>query len=413
MHDKELYQKILGIESPWSVTEVNLDLKVGKVSIRIDIDSREQLHCPQCAKASPRYDEVERSWRHLDTCQYQTVLTARVPRIKCSEHKVQQIAVAWAAKNSRLTLLFESLVIDWLKEANLSAVASQMRMSWKQVDGVMQRAVARGLLLREKQTPQRIGIDEVSFQKRHEYVTVVTNTDKGTVIDVIDDRSKAPLVESLKKLGKKALSEIECVSMDMHKPFIHAVKEVVPDAGAKIAYDKFHVIAHLTKAVNQVRKQEHTLLMEQGNESLKGTRFLWITGKENLREEQEVNLEKVKTIAIKTSQAWMFKEYARSLWSFSRKGAALRAWKKWYKDAIESELTPIRKVAEMINNHLQGILVAIIKAATNARAESMNNKIQHVKKMAYGFRNRKRFKNAILFHCGGLQLYPFSSRLGH
>ena len=199
--------------------------------------------------------------------------------------------------------------------------------------------------------------------------------------------------------------------MDMHKPFIAAVKKTVPEAGAKIAYDKFHVIAYLTKAVNQVRRQEHKLLMEQGDESLKGTRFLWITGKENLRKEQEVNLEKVKTIAIKTSQAWMFKEYARSLWSFSKKGPALKAWKKWYQDAIESELTPIIKVAEMINDHLQGIIVAILKTATNARAESMNNKIQHVKKMAYGFRNRKRFKNAILFHCGGLQLYPFPSRL--
>lgn len=411
MHDKELYQKILCIDSPWLVKEVSLESQANTIEVEIVRDDKESFNCPKCNKVCPRYDEVERRWRHLDTCQYQTILKSRVPRVKCSKHKVQQVSVPWAEKNSRLTLLFESLIIDWLKEASISAVSKQLKLSWKQVDGVLQRAVSRGLARRAKQTPRRLGIDETSFQKRHEYVTVITDMVAGTVIDVIDDRKKIPLEESLKKLGEEALSRIDCVAMDMHRPFISAVKSVVPNAGAKIAFDKFHVIAHLTKAVNKVRKEEHDALMEEGDESLKGSRFLWITGKENLRSEQESELRKIKSIAVKTSEAWMFKEYARGLWSFPAKQYALRAWKKWYSEASQSQLTPIKKAAEMIHNHLQGILIAITKNATNAKGESMNNKIQHLKKIAYGFRNRRRFKNAIFFHCGGLDLYPKAMNL--
>jgi transposase len=319
---------------------------------------------------------------------------------------VQQLPVPWAEKNSRLTLLFERLIIDWLKESSTTAVADNLKLSWKQVDGVMQRAVKRGLKRRKKQTPTRIGIDETSFQKRHEYVTVITDTVGGTVVEVLDDRKKEPLEKALKTFGKTALMNIKSVAMDMHAPFIAAVKEFVPEAGAKIAFDKFHVIAHLTKAVNQVRRQEHLDLMENGDESLKGSRYIWITGQENLSDNQAQKLKDIKKIALKTSKAWMHKEIARNLWYFKSKRHALRSWKKWCSDAFKSGIAPIQRAASMVSNHLQGIITAILLKVTNARGESMNNKIQHLKKIAYGFRNRKRFKNAILFHLGGLDLYP-------
>lgn len=407
MYDRELYAKILGIGSPWTVSRVDLDLqKGGEVLVWIEHDDDDEQRCPQCHVESKVHDRVLRRWRHLDTCQFKTILTAHVPRVKCAEHGVLQVPVPWAEKNARLTSLFERLVIDWLREASTAAVAKNLKLSWKQVDGVMQRAVLRGLKRRKKQTPTHIGIDETSFQKRHEYVTVITDTTAGTVVEVIDDRQKEPLEKALKTLGKVALSKIESVAMDMHAPFIAAVKACVPEAGRKIAFDKFHVIAHLTKAVNQVRREEHLSLMEEGDGSLKGSRYLWITGKENLTEDQTQQLKTIKKIALKTSKAWMHKEIARNLWFFETKTAALRAWKKWCADATRSGIAPIQKAATMVLNHLQGILTAILLKVTNARGESMNNKIQHLKKIAYGFRNRKRFKNAILFHLGGLDLYP-------
>jgi len=169
MNDRELYAKILGISEPWEVTQVELNLKLGgEVQIRIDYDDSKGLSCPECGKECKVHDRVQRSWRHLDTCQYKTILTARVPRVECSIHKVKTIRVPWSERNSRLTSLFEWLIIDWLKEASISAVSERLDLSWHQIDGVMQRAVQRGLKRREKQKPERLGIDETSFQKRHE-----------------------------------------------------------------------------------------------------------------------------------------------------------------------------------------------------------------------------------------------------
>lgn len=408
MNDRELYAKILGITGPWEVSEVELALKPGgEVRVHLEFDETgEEVKCPECGEECKIHDRVERSWRHLDTCQYKTIITARVPRIKCPIHNVKTIPVSWAEKNSRLTKLFECLIISWLGEASISAVAERLDLSWNQIDGVMQRAVERGLKRRKRQRPERIGIDETSFQKRHEYVTVVTDPNQGTVIDVVDDRQREPLERVLKKLGKSVLSNLKSVAMDMHAPFIAAVKSVVPEYGTKLAFDKFHVIAHLTKAVNQVRVQEHQSMMDEGEESLKGTRYLWITGEENLSAWQATHLKMVKRVAKKTARAWKLKEVARDLWSFTHKHFALRAWRSWCRDAKASGLPPMQRVAEMVLNHLQGILTAILLKVTNARGEALNNRIQNLKRRACGFRNRARFKNAIMFHLGGLNLQP-------
>jgi transposase len=97
-----------------------------------------------CGKESPGYDMRPRRWRHLDTCQYKTILVADVPRVKCEEHGVITVSVPWAEPGSVFTALFEALVIDWLKEASTLAVSRLMKLSWNAIDGIMQRAVERG-----------------------------------------------------------------------------------------------------------------------------------------------------------------------------------------------------------------------------------------------------------------------------
>ena len=123
----------------------------------------EALRCPACGQPARRYDSRQRRWRHLDTCEYRTILAAEMPRVQCERHKVKQVAAPWSERGSRFTALFETVVIDWLREAPTSAVALHMGLSWDEVDGIMQRAVQRWLQRREVQTPQRIGVDERSF----------------------------------------------------------------------------------------------------------------------------------------------------------------------------------------------------------------------------------------------------------
>jgi transposase len=340
----------------------------------------------------------------LDTCQYRTILIAEVPRVRCREHGVRQVRVPWAEEGSRFTALFEALVIDWLQIGTIRAVAEQLGLSWDAVDGIMQRAVRRGLERREQARPKKVGVDETSFQRRHEYVTVVS--DGKHVLWLSDGRKREALDGFWSSLSAEARGEVESVSMDMWAPYIAATEAQVPGAVDKIAFDKFHVAWHLSQAVDKVRRREHRQLSEAGDQALKGTKYMWLRNPESLSVEQCEIFEAIQSRALKTARAWAIKEAAMELWSFADRATAEKAWKAWYGWAIRSRLEPIKRVAKMVRRHLRGIINAILLGVTNARAEGLNSAIQWLKSSARGFRNRERFRNAIYFRLGGLDLYP-------
>ena len=405
MRDRELYQKILGIEVPWEVVNVELDLAGREVRVHLK-NTEPTPPCPVCGKPSRRYDLRSRRWRHLDTCQYPTILVAEVPRVECSEHGVHQVTVVWSEAGSRFTALFEALVIDWLKEASLTAVAELLNLSWQAVSGIQQRAVARGLARRAQRLPRRLGVDETSYQKRHEYVTVVIDQEEGIVIHVADGRGRETLDTFFDAFSWEEREKVKSVAMDMWPGYIASVGTKIPGGQDKIAYDKFHVAQHLSQAVDQVRRQENRTLLAEGDEQLKGTKYLWLRHPDRLSEETWQAFEPLRESALKTARAWAIKELAMSLWRYQTRGWARRAWLAWFNWAIRSRLEPIRSVAAMIKRHLNGILNAIVLGVTNARSEGINAKIQWIKYTARGFRNRERFRTAIYFHLGGLDLYP-------
>ena len=413
MRDRELYARILNLTAPWSVTDVDLDLKGQEVRVRLDVDAGAELRCPECEIVCARYDRRERRWRHLDTCQLQTVLITEVPRVTCPKHGVLQIKIPWAEPGSRFTAMFEALVIDWLGEASTMAVARLLRLSWDEVDGIQGRAVARGLARRDAKPPTQIGVDEKSFKKGHEYVTVVTDHVTGNVLEVGQDRKQETFEAYLKTMTPAQRGRITHVSMDMWQPFINAVRALVPDAERKINFDKYHVASHLGRGVDRVRRAEHVALMEAGDARLKKTKYLWLTNPDNMKRARWREFEALRTSALKTARAWTLKEVAMNLWSYRSMTWAKKAWKAWIGWALRSRLEPMRKVARMVREHLGGILNAVVSGATNALGESINAKIERIKNRACGFRNRVRFRNAIFFHLGGLDLYPETLRATH
>jgi transposase len=407
MQDRDLYAGILGIAAPWEVRDVQLDLKGGEVRVTVAPKLHTTFACPECGKACPGYDTRQRSWRHLDTCQFKTILVANVPRVNCEEHGVKQVRLPWAEPGSGFTVLMEALVIDWLRSfASIKAVAQQLRLSWDEVDGIMGRAVARGLLRRKRIKLTHIGVDETSFRRRHEYVTIVTDLKGTRVVHVADDRKRESLDLFFRSLTPEELDAIEVIAMDMWGPYIFSTSDHVPEADRKIAFDKFHVARHLGEAVDRVRSREHRALLSQGDDSLKRTRYLWLWNPDNLDTDQTARLNALHKMNLKTSRAWALKETAMYLWRIVQRSRAASEWRAWISKAMRSQLEPVKKAARMIRDHLYGILNAIASRATNAGSESVNAKVQRVKRNACGFRNRERFKNAIMFHLGGLDLYP-------
>lgn len=406
MRDTDLYARILGLHDPWKVVRVDLDPAAGAVTVEVAAAADATFMCPTCGAPSPGYDRRRRKWRHLDTCQFATVLEADVPRVSCAEHGVMTVAVPWATPGSGYTLLFEALAIDWLKEASVKAVAKQLRVTWGAIDRIMQRAVERGLARRERQTPTRLCVDETSFQKRHEYVTVVTDPDSGHVLHVADDRKTESLEAFFAGLDNDQKAAITGVSMDMWAPYINATRRHVPDADEKIGFDKFHVAKLLGDAVDKVRRQEHRQLMADGSDLLKGSKYAWLSRPENMTRDQRRHFLALRASTLKTARAWAIKEMAMGQWHYSSRTWARKAWHGWLGWALRCRLPPMRAAAQTIKRQLWGILNAIVLNLHNGHAESMNSRIQRLKQRACGYRNRDRFRNAILFHLGGLDLYP-------
>lgn len=194
-------------------------------------------------------------------------------------------------------------------------------------------------------------------------------------------------------------------------PFNDSTLAYVPGAVHKIAFDKFHVAMHLGAAVDTVRRAEHKALLAEGESVLTKSRYLWLQHPDIMTDKSWGCLKALKSANLKTARAWAIKTHAMCLWDYQARGWARRAWMDWYNWAIRSRLEPIKKVARTIKAHLEGILTAVVTGATNARAEGFNTKIQKIKRDARGFRNEERFKAAIYFHLGGLELYPEAVRV--
>jgi len=182
MEVKELYRQILGIEEPWKVSQVELDVKGERIDVKVVHDENMRWPCPECGELLAVYDHApERVWRHLDTCQFKTYLHARIPRVNCPVHGVRQVKVSWAEAHSRFTVLFERLAIEVLKEANIEGAARLLRVSCDEAWNLMERAVRRGQRRKKRRVVKKMGVDEKSLGKGHNYLTLVYDLGEARV----------------------------------------------------------------------------------------------------------------------------------------------------------------------------------------------------------------------------------------
>ncbi len=401
----ELLKRVLSLPAPWTITGAKLDEEKRSVDVYVTYEASEGP-CPECSEICKRHDTVERRWRHLDLCDHQTWIVCKIPRVRCAEHKVHTLQVPWADGWARFTARFECVVIDWLKEASMTAVARNLGLSWDQVNGIQERAVARGLSRREAIAPKRIGVDETSFQKRHEYVTIVTDLDNTRVLYVADDRKQSSLDGFFEGLDKPTRSGIEVIAMDMHHPYIYSAATYVPEVLSRLCFDRFHVAQLFSRAMDSVRRSETKRLAKEGETSLIGTRYLWLKSKAGLSKPLRKKLAALLETASTVASVWAIKEAASKLWDYTSKTWAWKAWLTLCQAARRLEIPALDQVINTVLRHLFGIVNAITLKATNAASESINSRVQAIKRRANGYRDRERFRAAIMFHLGGLDLYP-------
>jgi transposase len=410
--DSELqkhYALLLGVGSPWEVKNVELKLGEKKVKIELGWQWGAAAKCPECGRECPIHDcAPERTWRHLDTMQFTTLIRARMPRSDCPEHGVKTMAVAWAAPQGRFTLLFERFAVEvLLASGSISQACELLGIHWETAQEIMRRAVERGLERRQLEDLKHLGMDEKSFKRGQSYVTLLTDLDQSRVLDVVQERTSEAAEELWASLTPEQKQAVEAVAVDMWEPFIQTIQKQVPEAD--IVHDKFHVSKYLGEAVDKVRRQEHKELMAQGDETLKGTRQLWLYNPQNFSPEQAQEFSALKDLQLKVARAWAAKELFSKFWNYQEEGWARRFFKDWFGWVSRSRLKPVVEVAQMLKRHLDNLLTYLKHHITNAVTEGLNSKIQSLKSAARGFRSFRNYRIRILFFCGKLNLYPLCS----
>jgi len=413
MELEPFYKQLLGLGDHWIVTDARLEMGAGEVVLNIEHDGKGHV-CPECGKPSKLHDHApERRWRHLDTCQMQTIIHSRLPRVRCEEHKVKTVSAPWAEPHGRFTLFFEAICLELLMATQKKAeVCRLMGLSFDEVDHIQRRAVRRGLARRSEEEIQRVGLDEKSMKRGHQYLSVLTDSDRGKVLDVVEHRTE----ESAKTLLNTGLTEaqrqkVHCVTMDMWQAYENAARACLPNAD--VVFDRFHVSQHLNKAVDQTRREETKLLNRKDAEeaeALKSSRYLFLWNMEGIPDHRFIDFIAARKVAEKTSSVWECKEAFRSFWTHANIPTGRTFLENWIKYAKEKRITALTKVANMLGRKAEGVLNYLIHQTTNAGAESLNGKIQQLKCNARGFRAFQNYRTNILFYFGGLDMNPLKSQ---
>jgi transposase len=403
------YAMLLGLDEAWRVMDVDLSLEEQRVEIRLEAVLPAGCRCPECGERRPLKDHApERSWRHLDTMQFETVLTARVPRTECPACGVKTCEVPWAEPHGRFTLMFEAFAIRVLQAASsIQQARLLLGLSWRSVQRIMDRAVERGLTQRELDDIEHVGLDEKSFGKGQDYVTVLTDIDGSRVLEVARGRDEAAADEVLGTLSEEQQENVAAVAMDMSAGYENSVEKNLPQA--EIVHDRFHISKHLNEAVDKVRRREHKRLMAEGDDTLKGTRQLWLFNPENLRDPDWERFERLRDLELKTARAYALREHFRWFWEYRYAGVARKFFDRWYAWASRCRLEPVKQVARMLKRRLDNILTWFRHRISNGTAEGFNSRIQSIKSAARGFRDFANYRTRILFFCGKLNLKPNTS----
>ena len=298
-------------------------------------------------------------------------------------------------------LTFEDAVALLAQQTSKTAVMKLTGISWVTVGKITHRVVAEKLDPERLEGLRRIGVDEISFRKRHRYLTVVTDHDRRRVIWVAEGKSSEVLKSFFELIGREACERIEIVTMDMSAAYRKAVLETLPNA--TIVFDHFHIAKLANEALNEVRR---TLMREaidkKSKAEIKGTRWATLHRMENATDKHHEVLARLRP-QQPLGRGYLLKENLLDILrrAFANPEHALRDWLAW---ASRSRLRPFVRLGRTIRKHLDGVVALLRERITNGIAEGMNNKIRLLSHRAYGFHSAPPLIATIYLCCGGIML---------
>ena len=400
MHVSSLLRKTLALKGHKVRKVMETD---GVITARIVPRKNSRPVCSGCGKRRPGYDTLpERTWRHVPLWGIPVVLTCRPRRVECPKCGIVVERMSWSEGKSTLSVPLTVVLSSYARLLPWQEVARLFGVSWNTVAAAVDSAVEYGLENRDTDGVDAIGIDEISRRKGHRYLTMVYDLSNMRLLWCGEGRDKAALRAFFKTLSPEEKQAIKTVCCDMWQPYIDVVAEEIPQATQ--VFDKFHLIKHLSEAVDQVRREEARELRQESPETLKKTRYIFLKNPENLTDKQKIRLADLEKLNLKTNRAYLLKEAFRNFWDYRYQAWAESYLDQWIWWATHSRLEPMRDFAWMVKRHKEGILNYFRARVTNASVEGMNRKAKVVSQRAYGYRTVPTFQTALYHVLGGLPM---------
>lgn len=395
----KLFEAALGIAEPWFIQGVDFDADKKTLTIGIDFITGSRFAVPGVEGEHPAHDTVTKRYRHLNFFQHECHLEVRVPRVRLPDGGIRQVEPDWAGRLAGFTLLFEALIMTMCREMTFAAVSRLVGLSWHQVVAICKRYVELGLEQADFSEVTRLAADETSKAKGHDYITLVADADQRRVLFVTEGRD----AETIKAFAADFTAHggnpkaVESISIDMSPAFIKGVTQHLPNA--RITFDKFHVIAHASTAVDKTRRIE-----QKTDPSLKGLRWKLLRDRASLTPDARVDLDALiaQVTTKRTARAWLYKEQLREILERKQVNVVRDMLTQWATNVMRSKVEPMKEVAKMIRNHLDGIVAWSQTRQTNGFLEAINGLFQAAKRKARGYGNFSTIRTVIFLLAGKL-----------
>lgn len=401
MQDTDLFQLALGLFPPWLVERCEFDPEQKRLDIFLDFSRGGEFECPECGRTCCKaYDTQNKMWRHLNFFEHVTYLHVRTPRVECPDCGIKQVPVPWAREGSGFTLLFEAYILAMAKEMPVNAVARMVGEYDTRIWRILHHYVESARSEEDYSRVTKIGLDETSSKKGHNYITIFVDMDRSKVLFAAPGKDAATLEafkDDLEAHGGSA-DRIEQACCDMSGAYIRGIQDAFPNTS--ITFDRFHVMKIINEAVDEVRRTE-----QKSRPELKKTRYGWLKNPRNLTATQRSMIHElnVKKLNLKTARAYQIKLTFQDFYEQPRRTAEAFL-KRWYFWATHSRLQPVIDAARTVKRHWDGVLEWFESRITNGVLEGINSLIQAAKAKARGYRSTRNLITILYLIAGKLDL---------
>jgi transposase len=396
-----LLRDLLGLEGT-RVLDVNFD----EAGLVVDVaPTWRRPRCSECGRKCPGYDrDRDRRWRHLDLAGMLVQLRYDTRRVDCPRCGVKVEQLPWAETSAWFTRPFEDHVGYLAQRCDKTAVSSMMRVAWDTVGAIIQRVVAR----HQKRDPLKgltvIGVDELSYRRHHEYITVVVDHDRACIVWAKPGKNADTLRAFFDELGPARCAKLEAVTIDMSAAYIKAVSECSPQA--QIIFDRFHVQRLAHDALDEVRRDEVRAANADERGALKNTRWALQKSPWNLNGVETMKLARLSNVNRRIFRAYLLKDALAAVLDRKQVNVAATKLDEWNSWASRSRLAPFRRVARTIREHAAGVLAYVRSRLSNGRTEGLNGKLRTLTRRSYGFHSAHGLIAMLKLCCSGIDLEP-------